>query len=109
MAVEVCGPPGDVFRREGGDQRPWLSFPQRGSIGVMNTAAQSPSSSSGGSALGDRVHRLEAQMEALVEAVQVLARGLENGPMAEPRNRHAEEAARRTHELLLLAKSAPPD
>lgn len=47
-------------------------------------------------------------MEALIEAVQVLARGLENGPMAEPRNRHTEEAARRAHELLLLAKPAPP-
>jgi len=47
-------------------------------------------------------------MEALIEAVEVLARGLENGPLAEPRDRHPEEAARRTHELLLLAKSAPP-
>jgi hypothetical protein len=47
-------------------------------------------------------------MEALIEAVEVLARGLENGPMAEPQNRRPEEAARRTHELLLLAKSAPP-
>ena len=53
------------------------------------------------------MHRLEEQMEALVEAVEVLARGLENGPMAEPPNRHTEQAARRTHELLLLAKSAP--
>lgn len=48
-------------------------------------------------------------MEAVVEAVEVLARGLENGPMAEPRNRHIEEAGRRSHELLLLAKSARPD
>jgi hypothetical protein len=48
-------------------------------------------------------------MEALVEAVEVLARDLENGPMAEPRNRHTEAAARRTRELLLLAKSALPD
>jgi hypothetical protein len=73
----------------------------------MNTAAQPPSSSLGGPVLEERVHRLEAQLEALIEAVEVLARGLENGPMAEPRNRHTEEAARRTHELLLLAKSAP--
>jgi len=29
--------------------------------------------------------------------------------MAEPQNHHIEEAARRAHELLLLAKSAPPD
>jgi hypothetical protein len=54
------------------------------------------------------MHLLEEQMEALVEAVEVLARGLENGPMTEPPNRHAEQAARRTHELLLLAKSALP-
>jgi hypothetical protein len=74
----------------------------------MNTAAQPPFASSGRPALEERVHRLEAQLEALVEAVEVLARGLETGPMAEPRDRHAEEAARRTHELLLLAKSAPP-
>jgi hypothetical protein len=82
-------------------------MPQRGSIGVMNVAGQPPSAYPGESALEERVHRLEAQMEALVEAVEVLARGLENGPMAEPQNRHTEEAARRTHELLLLAKSAP--
>jgi len=73
----------------------------------MNTAAQQPPSAPAAPALEERVHRLEAQMETLAEAVEVLARGLENGPMAEPRNRHAEEAARRTHELLLLAKSAP--
>ena len=74
----------------------------------MNTAAQPLSSPPGESALEERLHRLEGQMEALVEAVEVLARGLENGPMAEPRNRHTEVAARRTHELLLLAKAASP-
>jgi hypothetical protein len=74
----------------------------------MNTAAQLPSSSPGESALEERVHRLEAQLEALVEAAEALARGLENGPMTEPRNRHTEEAARHAHELLLLAKSALP-
>jgi hypothetical protein len=74
----------------------------------MNTAAQPPPAGAGESALEERVRRLEAQMEALAEAVEALARGLENGPMAEPRNRHTEEAARRAHELLLLAKPAPP-
>ena len=54
------------------------------------------------------MRRLEAHMEALAEAVEVLARGLENGPMAEPQNRHTEEAARRAHELLLLAKPGSP-
>jgi hypothetical protein len=54
------------------------------------------------------MRRLEAQLNAVAEAVEVLARGLENGPMAELRNRHAQEAARQAHELLLLAKSAPP-
>jgi hypothetical protein len=57
----------------------------------------------------ERVHRLEAQADVLAEAIEVLARGLEGGPMAEPWNRQAEEAARRAHELLLLARSAPPD
>jgi len=58
--------------------------------------------------LEDRIRQLEAHMEALIEAVAVLARGLERGPMDEPQNRRTEEAARRTHELLLLAKSARP-
>jgi hypothetical protein len=44
-------------------------------------------------------------MEALIEAVGVLARGLEGGPMAEPRNQYTEEAARHAHELLPLAES----
>jgi hypothetical protein len=55
-----------------------------------------------------RVRRLEDQVDALIEAMEVLARGLEDGPMAEPLDSRAEQAARRTHELLLLAKS-PPD
>lgn len=74
----------------------------------MDATAQPLSGYSGESALEERVHRLEAQMEALIEAVEVLSRGLENGPMTEPRNRHTEEAARRAHELLLLAKPAQP-
>ncbi len=45
-------------------------------------------------------------MAALAEALEVLTRGLESSPMAEPPSRHIEQAARRTHELLLLAKSA---
>jgi len=43
-------------------------------------------------------------VDALAEAVEVLARGLEGSPMAEPVNHPAREAARRAHELL-LAKS----
>jgi hypothetical protein len=68
-------------------------------------------SSGAGSAAGlaGRVNQLEARMAALTEAVEVLARGLESTPLAEPANRHAEQAARRTHELLLLAKSAAPE
>ncbi len=48
-------------------------------------------------------------MEVLIEAFEVLTRGLEGDPMTEPRGTPAEEAARRAHELLLLAKSASPD
>ena len=50
------------------------------------------------------MRRLEARVEALAEAVEVLARGLEDGPMAEPGDRKPGEAARRARELLLLAK-----
>ena len=52
------------------------------------------------------MRQLEAQVEALAEAVEVLAHGLEGGPMAEPGATSPEEAARRAHELLLLAKPA---
>lgn len=47
-------------------------------------------------------------METLIEAVEVLAHGLEDGPMTEPGSRNTEQAARRTHELLFLAREAPP-
>jgi len=47
--------------------------------------------------------------DALAEAVEVLARGLEGSPIAEPENHPAREAARRAHELLLLAKSGRRD
>ena len=57
----------------------------------------------------ERLRRLEDQVDALIEAVEVLARGLEHGPMAEPADTRVEMAARRTHELMLLAKSVPPD
>jgi hypothetical protein len=57
----------------------------------------------------DRLRRLEARVDALAEAVEVLARGLEGSPLAEPDNHPAREAARRAHELLLLAKPAERD
>jgi len=74
----------------------------------MDTSADSPSAANGTTELTERVRRLEDQLAALTEAVEVLARGLESSPMAEPPNHHTEEAARRAHELLLLAKSAAP-
>ena len=74
----------------------------------MNTPAET-GGSPGTATMEERVHRLEVQADALAEAIEVLTRGLEGGPMAEPRNRHAEEAARRAHELLILARSVPPD
>jgi hypothetical protein len=52
----------------------------------------------------DGLRQLEARVDALAEAVEVLVRGLEGSPMAEPENHPAREAARRAHELLLLAK-----
>jgi len=60
-------------------------------------------------AIVGRVGRLEARVDALAEAVEVLVRGLEGSPMAEPDNHPAREAARRAHELLLLAKSGRRD
>ena len=74
----------------------------------MNMSAGSPSAASGANELAEHVRTLEDQLAAVIEAVEVLARGLESSPMAEPRNRHIEKAARRAHELLLLAKSAAP-
>ena len=56
-----------------------------------------------------RVRLLETWAEAIAEAVEVLARGLEGSPMAEPVNHPAREAARRAHELLLLAKPGRRD
>ena len=60
-------------------------------------------------AIVGRVGRLEARVDALAEAVEVLVRGLEGSPMAEPDNHPAREAARRAHELLLLAKPGRRD
>jgi exonuclease VII small subunit len=74
----------------------------------MEISADSPSAANGTTELTERVRRLEDQMAALTEAVEVLTRGLESNPMAEPPNHHVEQAARRAHELLLLAKSAAP-
>ena len=75
----------------------------------MNASADPLSAAEGTTELTERVRRLEDQLTALTEAVEVLTRGLESSPMAEPPNHHIEEAARRAHELLFLAKSAPPD
>jgi hypothetical protein len=74
----------------------------------MNMSAGSPSAANGTTELAEHVRTLEDRLAAVIEAVEVLARGLESNPMAEPRNRHIEKAARRAHELLLLAKSAAP-
>lgn len=59
-------------------------------------------------ALEERVHQLETKVAALAEAVNVLARGLADGPLAEPGERNVTDAARKAHELLLAAKAAAP-
>jgi hypothetical protein len=71
----------------------------------MNGAAV-PGSHAERAGVEERVRRLEAQVEALNDAVEELAKGLGDGPAAEPLI-HAADAGRRAHELLLLAKSAP--
>lgn len=55
-------------------------------------------------ALDKRVRLLETRVEAIAEAVEVLARGLESNPMAEPEDFRPQEAASRARELLLLAR-----
>lgn len=59
-------------------------------------------------ALEERVHQLETRVATLAEAVSVLARGLEDGPLAEPGERTVVDAARKAHELLLAARTAAP-
>lgn len=60
--------------------------------------------------LEERVGRLENQVSALIEAVEVLARGFEDAPIPGERSEaDAERAARRAHELLLLVKAAQHD
>jgi hypothetical protein len=51
------------------------------------------------------LRQLETRVDALIEAVEVLARGLEIGPLDAPDDFKPGEAARRARELLLLAKS----
>jgi hypothetical protein len=73
---------------------------------TMSSRAESPGSTAV-SALELRVDRLEGQIEALIEAVEVLASGFEDVPTAAERSEIDEErAARRAHELLLLVKAA---
>lgn len=71
----------------------------------MSGSAESGNDPSGRVVTGERLQRLEVQVEALMDAVEALAHGLEDGPAAEPGSMNAEHAARRAHEFLLLAKS----
>jgi uncharacterized protein (DUF2267 family) len=56
--------------------------------------------------LAHRVQRLEAQVSSVVEALRVLAHGLEAAPGAAPDERRASHAARQAYELLLAGRSA---
>jgi hypothetical protein len=55
--------------------------------------------------LEERVRHLEARTEAVAGAIRLLARGLEENPLSEPDERAGvvKDAARRAHELLLVA------
>jgi hypothetical protein len=57
-------------------------------------------------ALAERVQVLEGRLQAVADAVSVLAHGLEDLPTAKPGGRSTAEAARRAYDLLLLAE--PP-
>jgi hypothetical protein len=61
-----------------------------------------------GTGLEERVHHLEAKVATLTDALRLLARGLEDGPLAEPGERAVVGAARQAHELLIAAESPPP-
>ncbi len=75
----------------------------------MSTQGE-PSGGAAATALAQRVGRLEDQVGTLIEAVEELARGFEDVPLATERPQAAEErAARRAHELLLLVKAARQD
>ncbi len=58
-------------------------------------------------ALQERMNLVEVRVAALTEALQVLARGLEDLPTAGPGGKPAAEAARRAHDLLLAAQPRP--
>ena len=73
----------------------------------MREVAESESAAIG--AVERRVRLLETRVEAIAEAIEVLACGLEGSPMAEPVNHPVRKAARRAHELLLLAKPGRRD
>jgi hypothetical protein len=87
-----------------GDEGPWLPASGGGNLKFMRDTESDPAAK----AL-DGLRLLEARVDALAEAVEVLARGLEGSPIAEPVNHPAREAARRAHELLLLARSGRHD
>lgn len=52
-------------------------------------------------ALEERLRLLEIRVTALADAMAVLTRALEGGPLAEPGERKVAEAARQAHDLLL--------
>ncbi len=80
-----------------------------GDVGAMSREAESRGGAAGAT-MEQRVGRLEGQVSALVEAVEVLARGFEDAPMAAERSEaDVERAARHAHELLLLVKAARQD
>lgn len=58
-------------------------------------------------ALEERVRVLEERVTALADAIRVLARGLDI-PTIEPGPCRAADAARRAHELLLVAEPRTP-
>lgn len=57
--------------------------------------------------LEERVRKLESTVAALADALRVLTRALEGGPLAEPGDHGVAEAARTARDLLLSARLAP--
>jgi len=99
-------PPGGTSWCMAGDERPCPRAADRGSLMHMRESSQEDPAVR---AAVEEVRRLEARVDALTEAVEVLARGLEESPMAEPGDNNPAEAARRARELLLLANRGRPE
>ncbi|MCW2888425.1 MAG: hypothetical protein QOE54_58 [Streptosporangiaceae bacterium] len=62
-----------------------------------------------GPALEERIHILESKVNAMAEAILILAGGLEGTPMDGPRGDGGSRAARLAHDVLIAAQVTTHD